>query len=113
MSLLDVQEDIIIDCKNKLDELIGHISGNLNARQKLSLSSINKLIENLEVKIIELVMDIKTNNPRNITPELLYEIKQYIMDEQVKQAFLPYMIAYKMRLETTNNLQLNRELPGL
>jgi len=104
MSLLDIQEDIIIDCKNKLDELVGHVSSNINTRQQLYLSSINKLIENLEVKITELVMDIKTNNPINITPELLYEINQYIMDEQVKQAFMPYMIACKMRLEETNNL---------
>ena len=106
MSILDIQEDLIIDCKNKLDELVGYVSDSITVRQKLYLSSINKLIENLEVKITELVMDIQTNNPRNISPELLYEIKQYILDEKVKEAFMPYMIVYKMQLEGALNGQI-------
>ena len=97
MSLLDHEEDIAINFKNKLDELVGFVSDNLTSRQQVYLEQINKLIEKLETNIDELILDV--NSTRKLTPEILEEMKQYIIDDRVKEKFLPYMLVYRMYLE--------------
>ena len=97
MTLLDREEDIAINFKNKLDELVGFVSDNLTSRQKIYLEQINKLIEKLETNIDELILDV--NSTRKLTPEILEEMKQYIIDDRVKEKFLPYMLVYRMYLE--------------
>ena len=97
MSLLDCEEDIAINFKNKLDELVGFVSDNLTFRQKIYLEHINKLIEKLEINIDELILDV--NSSRKLTPEILEDMKQHIIDDRVKDKFLPYMLVYRMYLE--------------
>ena len=97
MSLLDLEEDISINFKNKLDELVGFVSDNLTSRQQVYLEQINKLIEKLEINIDELILDV--NSTRKLTPEILEEMKQYIIDDKVKEKFMPYMLVYRMYLE--------------
>jgi hypothetical protein len=97
MSLLDLEEDISINFKNKLDELVGFVSDNLTSRQQVYLEQINKLIEKLEINIDELILDV--NSTRKLTPEILEEMKQYIIDDRVKEKFMPYMLVYRMYLE--------------
>ena len=81
MSLLDREEDIAINFKNKLDELVGFVSDNLTFRQQIYLEQINKLIEQLETNIDELILDV--NSSRKLTPEILEEMKQYIIDDRI------------------------------
>ena len=97
MTLLDREEDIAINFKNKLDELVGFVSDNLTSRQKIYLEQINKLIEKLETNIDELILDV--NSSRKLTPEILEEMKQYIIDDRIKEKFMPYMLVYRMYLE--------------
>ena len=97
MSLLDLEENIAINLKNKLDELVGFVSDNLTSRQKIYLEHINKLIEKLEINIDELILDV--NSTRKLTPEILEDMKQYIIDDRVKEKFIPYMLVYRMYLE--------------
>ena len=97
MSLLDREEDIAINFKNKLDELVGFVSDNLTSRQQVYLEQINKLIEKLETNIDELILDVNTS--RKLTPEILEEMKQYIIDDRLKDKFMPYMLVYRMYLE--------------
>ena len=97
MSLLDREEDIAINLKNKLDELVGFVSDNLTSRQQVYLEQINKLIEKLETNIDELILDVNTSI--KLTPEILEEMKQYIIDDRVKEKFIPYMLVYRMYLE--------------
>ena len=97
MSLLDREEDIAINFKNKLDELVGFVSDNLTSRQQVYLEQINKLIEKLETHIDELILDV--NSSRKLTPEILEEMKQYIIDDRIKEKFMPYMLVYRMYLE--------------
>ena len=97
MSLLDREENIAINFKNKLDELVGFVSQNLTFRQQIYLEQINKLIEKLETNIDELILDV--NSSRKLTPEILEDIKQYIIDDKVKDKFMPYMLVYRMYLE--------------
>ena len=97
MSLLDREEDIAINFKNKLDELVGFVSDNLTSRQQVYLEKINKLIEKLETNIDELILDV--NSSRKLTPEIVEEMKQYIIDDRVKEKFMPYMLIYRMYLE--------------
>ena len=97
MSLLEREEDICINLKNKLDELVGFVSDNLTTRQKIYLESINKLIGKIENNIDDFILDI--NSSREITSTILEEIKDYIIDERVKEKFLPYMMVYRMHLQ--------------
>ena len=97
MSLLERQEDICINLKNKLDELVGFVSDDLTPRQKIYLESINKLIEKIEINIDDFVLDV--NSSREITSTILEEMKDYIIDERVKDKFMPYMLIYRMYLE--------------
>ena len=97
MSLLERQEDICINLKDKLDKLVGYISDNLTTRQKIYLESINKLIEKIEINIDDFVLDV--NSSREINPVILEEMKEYILNERVKEKFLPYMLVYRMYLE--------------
>jgi hypothetical protein len=97
MSLLDHEEDIAINFKNKLDELVGFVSDNLTSRQQIYLERINKLIEKIEINIDELILDV--NSTRKLTPEVLEEMKQYIIDNRIKEKFMPYMLVYRMYLD--------------
>ena len=97
MSLLDREEDIAINFKYKLDELVGFVSDNLTSRQQVYLEQINKLIEKLATNIDELILDV--NSSRKLTPEIVEEMKQYIIDDRVKEKFIPYMLVYRMYLE--------------
>tara|TARA_Y100001970_G_scaffold269072_1_gene361030 strand:- start:191 stop:496 length:306 start_codon:yes stop_codon:yes gene_type:complete len=101
MSLLERQEDICINLKNKLDELVGFVSDDLTPRQKIYLESINKLIEKIEINIDDFVLDV--NSSREITSTILEEMKDYIIDERVKEKFMPYMLIYRMYLEKYYN----------
>ena len=97
MSLLERQEDICINLKDKLDKLVGYISDNLTTRQKIYLESINKIIKKIEINIDDFVLDV--NSSREINPVILEEMKEYILNERVKEKFLPYMLVYRMYLE--------------
>ena len=47
--------------------------------------------------IDELILDV--NSSRKLTPEILEEMKQYIIDDRIKEKFMPYMLVYRMYLE--------------
>ena len=97
-SLLDREEDIIIHLKDRLDRLVGCVSETMSLQQMFYLEKINKLIEFLETQIEDLVVDVSSNPSKILTKETVEEMKQYIINERVKETFLPYMMVYSMYL---------------
>lgn len=98
MSLLDIDERFITEFKYKLDKLLIFMEKDLTSRQKIYLEHINKLIEEIEIKIDDLILDVRTTSD-NISPEILEEMNEYVINQMVKDKFLPYMLVYRMQLK--------------
>ena len=96
--LLEREEDIIIQLKEKLDVLVDCVSEIKTLRQKFYLEKINRLINVLEMEIDDLTVDLSSNSINETTWETIEEMKQYIINEKVKEKFLPYMMVYHMIL---------------
>ena len=81
--------------------LDGDKSDNISGIKGFGLKTIIKkfplLLEDKEINIDELILDV--NSTRKLTPEILEEMKQYIIDDRVKDKFMPYMLVYRMYLE--------------
>jgi len=87
--------------KKKYSLLLSKISNTITNRHKNYLLAIHSKINDVMTDIDNLMVDIDSEN--NISPELLEEMKNYIIDEKVKNKFLPYMMVYRMQLENEYN----------
>tara|TARA_Y100001970_G_scaffold206712_1_gene251744 strand:- start:13393 stop:13701 length:309 start_codon:yes stop_codon:yes gene_type:complete len=87
--------------KKKYSLLLSKISNTITNRHKNYLLAIHSKINDVMTDIDNLMVDIDSEN--NISPELLEEMKNYIIDEKVKSKFLPYMMVYRMQLENEYN----------
>ena len=85
----------------KYSLLLSKISNTITNRHKNYLLAIHSKINDVMTDIDNLMVDIDSEN--NISPELLEEMKNYIIDEKVKNKFLPYMMVYRMQLENEYN----------
>ena len=99
--LLVREREIIADFKYKLDKLAVFVEKELTQRQLIYLEYINKHIEDLDNSIDDLLLDINSTN--NINSRVLEEMEEYVINEKVKEYFLPYMLVYRMYLERMNN----------
>ena len=104
-SLLERERDIITNFKYKLDKLAVFVEKDLTQRQLIYLEYINKHIEDLDNSIDDLLLDISSTN--NINPQVLEEMENYVINEKVKEHFLPYMLVYHMYLERMNDNDAN------
>ena len=95
--------------KNVFDKKFNSLMNNVNNyvvddcsdRRVKYLLAVHKKINEIINDFDEINLDIETKN--NYSPQLLEDMKNYIIDEKVKQKFLPYMLIYRMALEQDYN----------
>ena len=76
-----------------------YVTDNHNDRSVNYLLAIHRKINEVITDIDELNLDININSTNNLSPEIIEDMKNYVIDEKVKEKFLPYMYVYRTILE--------------
>tara|TARA_Y100001970_G_C14178213_1_gene828276 strand:+ start:715 stop:1113 length:399 start_codon:yes stop_codon:yes gene_type:complete len=102
---LDEEEQRIIELKDNLDYFIANVSRDVTPRQKVYLERIHRIIDLLETNIDEFVTDVAVSNftqntrTQNKLPQtMIDEVKGYVINEKIKEKFMPYMLLYQLYL---------------
>ena len=74
-----------------------NVADNYNDRRVDYLLAIHRKISEIITDMDELNLDI--NSTSNLSPEIIEDMKNYVIDEKVKEKFIPYMYIYRMILE--------------
>tara|TARA_Y100000310_G_C20662577_1_gene805596 strand:- start:525 stop:830 length:306 start_codon:yes stop_codon:yes gene_type:complete len=100
-----MSKENIAECREKLITLSKICHEHLTLRHQFYFENINKIIEHLNNNIDELSTDIHiTKKNDSLSPKMIDTIKQYVIDEKVKEKFSPYMLMYRMYLEDQYHL---------
>lgn len=97
-NIMNLQKEVF---DNKFSSLMNnvekYVSDDYDDRRVKYLLTVHRKINEIITNLDEINLDIKSKN--NYSNELLEDMKNYIIDERVREKFLPYMFIYRMALE--------------